>query len=184
MWHEVTFGRELFEQLAEMDERIADAVAAGGCERCGGPLHRSDYQRKPRGGSIATAGEAFTKRASLCCGREGCRKRSLPPSLRFLGGRVYLERRSPRCRRCSPGPRAPPARSPASRRARYAAGRPGGRTISRDGQSGRSCGRYSRRHHPTSASCRGPCSSGSPPISAMCLWQIRCWSSRRGGSRR
>jgi hypothetical protein len=91
MWHEVTFGRELFEQLAEMDERIADAVATGGCERCGGPLHRSDYQRKPRGGSIATAGEAFTKRASLCCGREGCRKRSLPPSLRFLGGRVYLE---------------------------------------------------------------------------------------------
>jgi hypothetical protein len=91
MWHEVTFGRELFEQLAEMDERIADAVAAGGCERCGGPLHRSDYQRKPRGGLIATAGEAFTKRASLCCGREGCRKRSLPPSLRFLGGRVYLE---------------------------------------------------------------------------------------------
>jgi hypothetical protein len=91
MWHDVTFGRELFEQLAEMDERIAGAVAAGGCERCGGPLHRSDYQRKPRGGLIATAGEAFTKRASLCCGREGCRKRSLPPSLRFLGGRVYLE---------------------------------------------------------------------------------------------
>ena len=30
-------------------------------------------------------------RYSLCCGREGCRKRALPPSLRFLGRRVYLE---------------------------------------------------------------------------------------------
>lgn len=27
----------------------------------------------------------------MCCGREGCRKRALPPSLRFLGRRVYLE---------------------------------------------------------------------------------------------
>jgi len=29
-------------------------------------------------------------RFSLCCGREGCRKRSTPPSVRFLGRRVYL----------------------------------------------------------------------------------------------
>jgi hypothetical protein len=29
-------------------------------------------------------------RFSLCCGREGCRKRATPPSLRFLGRRVYL----------------------------------------------------------------------------------------------
>jgi len=49
------------------------------------------YERKPRGGYIAEAGEAFGLRYSLCCGREGCRKRALPPSLRFLGGRVYLE---------------------------------------------------------------------------------------------
>jgi hypothetical protein len=29
-------------------------------------------------------------RESLCCEREGCRKRTTPPSLRFLGRRVYL----------------------------------------------------------------------------------------------
>jgi hypothetical protein len=39
---------------------------------------------------IGPAGEAFVRRFSLCCGREGCRRRTLPPSLRFLGQRVYL----------------------------------------------------------------------------------------------
>jgi hypothetical protein len=29
-------------------------------------------------------------RLSFCCAREGCRKRHTPPSLRFLGRRVYL----------------------------------------------------------------------------------------------
>ncbi len=32
----------------------------------------------------------MARRFSLCCGREGCRRRTLPPSLRFLGRRVYL----------------------------------------------------------------------------------------------
>ena len=65
-------------------------MAAGGCPACGGPLHRSDYERKPRGGLIAPEGEPSVRRFSLCCGREGCRKRALPPSLWFLGRRVYL----------------------------------------------------------------------------------------------
>lgn len=30
-------------------------------------------------------------RLSLCCSREGCRRRSTPPSVRFLGRRVYAE---------------------------------------------------------------------------------------------
>ena len=65
-------------------------VAAEGCPVCDGPLHRGDYDRKPRGALIAPAGEAFVRRFSLCCGREGCRKRATPPSVRFLGRRVYL----------------------------------------------------------------------------------------------
>jgi len=83
-------GCEFFAQLAVEDERSARRVAAARCLLCGGPLHRSDYDRKPRGGLIAAAGEDFVRRFSLCCGREGCRRRSLPPSLRFLGRRVYL----------------------------------------------------------------------------------------------
>jgi hypothetical protein len=85
------FGREFFAQLEQEDEKIARAVAAGGCQKCeGGALHRSDYRRKPRGGGIAPEGEGSVTRFSLCCDQEGCRKRATPPSLRFLGRRVYL----------------------------------------------------------------------------------------------
>jgi hypothetical protein len=83
--------REFFARLEKMDAAIARAVGAAGCQHCEGPLHQGNYQRKPRGGLISGAGEAFTLRYSLCCGRRGCRRRALPPSLRFLGRRVYLE---------------------------------------------------------------------------------------------
>lgn len=82
---------EWFASLEDFDRRIAEVVAAAGCRHCGGPLHQGNYKRKPRGGNIAEAGEAFRLRHSLCCGCEGCRRRALPPSLRFLGRRVYLE---------------------------------------------------------------------------------------------
>ena len=90
MVNEVDLGREFFTLLEELDEWVARRVAAEGCPKCDGPLHRGDYERKPRGAVIAPAGEAFVVRFSLCCGREGCRKRATPPSLRFLGRRVYL----------------------------------------------------------------------------------------------
>jgi hypothetical protein len=91
MLHDLRLEEEFFALLMGFDAEIARQVAAAGCPRCGGPLHRANYERKPRGGRIAIAGEAFTLRHSLCCGREGCRKRALPPSLRFLGRRVYVE---------------------------------------------------------------------------------------------
>lgn len=81
---------EFFARLFAFDAQLAEQVAAARCRHCGGPLHRSHYRRKPRGGRLAEAGEAFTLRHSLCCGRRGCRRRALPPSLRFLGRRVYL----------------------------------------------------------------------------------------------
>lgn len=55
---------------------------------CGGRLRRSDYPRKPRGGP-ADLPEAFSRRLSLCCGREGCRRRTKPPSVLFWDRRVY-----------------------------------------------------------------------------------------------
>ena len=90
MFDQVVLGREFFELLEQHDAAITGRVAAGGCLVCGGPLHRGDFDRKPRGGLVARAGEEFVRRFSLCCGREGCRKRATPPSLRFLGRRVYL----------------------------------------------------------------------------------------------
>src|SRR5277367_5831761 len=90
MVDEVDLGREFFTLLEQHDEGVARRVAAAGCRWCAGRLHRSDYDRKPRGALIAPAGEEFVRRFSLCCGREGCRKRATPPSVRFLGRRVYL----------------------------------------------------------------------------------------------
>jgi hypothetical protein len=34
--------------------------------------------------------EGYQTRFSFCCAEEGCRRRHTPPSLRFLGRRVYL----------------------------------------------------------------------------------------------
>lgn len=90
MFDQIKFGREFFVALVEIDEKTVKQVAEGDCPLCGGPLHRSDYARKPRGALMAAAGEEFLTRFSLCCGSEGCRKRATPPSLRFLGRRVYL----------------------------------------------------------------------------------------------
>lgn len=90
MFDQVVLGREFFVVLEACDLAITLRVAAARCPTCGGPLHRGDFGRKPRGGLIAAAGEAFVLRFSLCCGRHGCRKRATPPSLRFLGRRVYL----------------------------------------------------------------------------------------------
>ena len=90
MFDDIGLQREFFEALAQIDEKIVVQVAAGRCRVCGGPLHRSDFARKPRGARMAAAGEEFVTRFSLCCGRDGCRKRATPPSLRFLGRHVYL----------------------------------------------------------------------------------------------
>ena len=54
-----------------------------------GRLHRADYRRSPRGGP-ADLPEQCCSRFSFCCDRDGCRKRATPPSVRFLGKKVYL----------------------------------------------------------------------------------------------
>jgi hypothetical protein len=91
MLHDLRLGVEFFAWLTEMDRKLAKWVAAGGCHYCGGRLHQGNYRRKPRGAKVAGSAEGFTLRHSLCCNREGCRRRTLPPSLRFLGRRVYVE---------------------------------------------------------------------------------------------
>ncbi len=58
MFDQIELGSEFFEGLTKIDERIARAVAARGCVWCGGPLHRADHPRKPRG-LIAVAAEAL-----------------------------------------------------------------------------------------------------------------------------
>ena len=90
MFDQIELGGEFFEGLLAVDVAIVERATAQSCRYCGGRLHRGDYPRKPRGGLIGKAAESFRRRFSLCCGREGCRRRATPPSVRFLGRRVYL----------------------------------------------------------------------------------------------
>jgi hypothetical protein len=90
MFDPIALQREFFEGLTTIDAAIVECAAREPCRDCGGPLHRGDYPRKPRGGLLAIAAETFGRRFSLCCGRDGCRHRVTPPSVRFLGRRVYV----------------------------------------------------------------------------------------------
>jgi hypothetical protein len=74
--------------LFSVDEDLAEVAHEAGCS-CGARLHCADYPRKPRGG-CRNLPESYRYRLSFCCERDGCRKRTTPPSVRFLGRKVYL----------------------------------------------------------------------------------------------
>jgi len=75
--------------LLALDRELAREAQQRGCPRCEGVLDVANYPRKPRGGPFALRGE-HSRRLSLCCRRDGCRRRVTPESVRFLGRRVYL----------------------------------------------------------------------------------------------
>ncbi len=79
----------LYEILTRIDEDLAETARQAGCRVCGDVLHRARFPRKPRGGPAALPAD-YDRRHSFCCAGEGCRKRRTPPSVRFLGRRVYL----------------------------------------------------------------------------------------------
>jgi hypothetical protein len=73
--------------LVRIDAELAATARDAGCARCSGRLHNAYYPRKPRGapGDLSVEDR---RRASFCCA--ACRKRATPPSVRFLGRRIYL----------------------------------------------------------------------------------------------
>jgi len=77
-----------YQFLFRIDQDIAAQVRSGGCG-CGGVLHSARYPRKPRG-LRCRLDESYQTRLSFCCAEAGCRRRSTPPSVRFLGRKVYL----------------------------------------------------------------------------------------------
>lgn len=60
-----------------------------GCRYCNGKLHSAFYLRKGRLAELEIP-DGWELFYSLCCSREGCRKRIRPPSVRYAG-------RSPNC---------------------------------------------------------------------------------------
>ena len=80
---------KLYQLLFRIDCHFSEIVKQQGCPFCNGTLHQADYPRKPRG-PFKNLPEEYQKRHSLCCSCENCRKRSLPPSCRFFGRKVYF----------------------------------------------------------------------------------------------
>ena len=88
MYQSLVRDSRFFALLLELDAELAGEARRVGCA-CGGVLHGARYERKPRGGPVGLApGSAI--RFSFCCAREGCRRRVTPPSLRFLGRKVFF----------------------------------------------------------------------------------------------
>lgn len=77
----------LYALLMVVDRDLAARAREERCLLCGGPLHQANYPRKPRGGP-EDLDPSYRWRLSFCCA--DCRKRRTPPSVRFLGRRVYL----------------------------------------------------------------------------------------------
>jgi len=73
--------------LTDIDRQLQQDVIAKGCPLCGGPLHVANHPRKPRG-IPAQVEREWSLRFNTCCGY--CRRRCMPPSVRFLGRRVYV----------------------------------------------------------------------------------------------
>ena len=88
MYHEFLSSASFLSYLRAVDEDLAAEARSKGCP-CGGRLHCANYPRKPRG-TPAQLPEPQRVRLSFCCDRDGCRKRTTPPSVRFLGRKVYL----------------------------------------------------------------------------------------------
>jgi hypothetical protein len=74
--------------LLAVDRDLAETCRTEGCA-CGGRRHMARYTRKPRG-RPCRLGPEHDQRFSFCCAVDGCRSRATPPSLRFLGRRVYV----------------------------------------------------------------------------------------------
>ena len=89
MYQAVLADAKFHEQLLVFDRDLAASARAARCWLCGGALHSASYDRKPRG-CPAGLGQEYAERFSFCCAVDGCRKRTTPPSLRFLGRKVYL----------------------------------------------------------------------------------------------
>ena len=88
MYHDLPRTARFWSFLFAIDQDRAEETRKKACP-CGGRLHCANYLRKPRGTPVQLP-ERHCLRLSFCCDRDGCRKRVTPPSVRFLGPKVYL----------------------------------------------------------------------------------------------
>ena len=88
MYHDLLQNVSFYDLLTALDLEIAEECRARGCSVCKGRLHAANFPRKPRGGPAGTS--PVVRRCSFCCAVRDCRTRATPPSLRFLGRKVFF----------------------------------------------------------------------------------------------
>lgn len=86
MYQKLVADASLPTALRRVDRLFAEERAKAGCGWCGGPLHRAEYPRKPKG--PWAFGREHASRESYCCAE--CRRRTTPPSVLFFGRRWYV----------------------------------------------------------------------------------------------
>jgi hypothetical protein len=89
MSHELLRDSSFFFFLLLIDRDIAVKTGLTRCPHCGGLLDVANYPRKPCG-ALCKLPDGFCIRFSMCCRKDGCRRRLTPASVRFLDRRVYL----------------------------------------------------------------------------------------------
>jgi|SRR5580658_619179 hypothetical protein len=88
MYHTFPPAASFWPFLFTVDRDLAERIRGQRCQ-CGGRLHQANYPRKPRAG-FDVLPDTYKTRFSFCCDRDGCRRRTTPPSVRFLGRKVYV----------------------------------------------------------------------------------------------
>ncbi|MGA7538747.1 MAG: hypothetical protein WBW93_08265 [Steroidobacteraceae bacterium] len=89
MYQQVLNDAAFYRLLLRVDEDLAATEQRQRCRVCGAALHVGHFARKPRG-VPAGVGAEYRMRFSFCCANRECRKRRMPPSVRFLGPKVYV----------------------------------------------------------------------------------------------
>jgi len=79
------YDKRVYRLQERVDRDLAKQAEEQRCEHCGEKLHRGDFSRKPRGPATMMG---WDSRYSFDC--SACRKRKTPPSVRFLGRKVYV----------------------------------------------------------------------------------------------
>lgn len=78
----------LYRLLLCVDAELVELARSQGCPYCAGKLHDGGFARKPKGCPKRFLTPEFCWRTSLDC--SVCRRRTLTPSVRFLGPKTYI----------------------------------------------------------------------------------------------
>ena len=89
MYHDLPRTARFWWCLFAIDQDLANAIRKNGCSCAADACTPPTTSGAPR--ASPTSFPSFLRiRLSFCCDRDGCRKRTTPPSVRFLGRKVYL----------------------------------------------------------------------------------------------